>query len=172
MTDDPCIHVSIVTWFHISFIQYMYILNIENCVVWLLYVLIQWYHLLAWTMDFKRLCNETSCKVNWPSEKKWSWFRRGKGCAMKAFQHIFMILSGPWIFLWVLKVFFHFHEPETKTLSTRRKIQRWRKILVGCPNCFVAYVEQVWHGKTKIWVARLRSFTWTSPAMLVKTKNI
>ncbi len=32
----------------------------------------------------------------------------------------------------------------------------------------MAYPKQVWHGKTKIWVVRLMSFTWTSPAMLVK----
>ncbi len=55
-----------------------------------------------------------------------------------------------------------------RTLSTHRKIQRLRKILGLCSNCFMAYTEQVWHGKTKIWVVRLRSFTWTSPAMLVK----
>ncbi len=36
------------------------------------------------------------------------------------------------------------------------------------PNFFIAHTEQVWHGETKIWVVRLRSFTWTSPAMLVK----
>ncbi len=34
---------------------------------------------------------------------------------------------------------------------------------------FMAYAEQVWHGETKIWVVRSRSFTWTSPAMLVKS---
>ncbi len=42
------------------------------------------------------------------------------------------------------------------------------KILGGYPNCFVAYTEQVWHGKVKIWVVRFRSFTWTSLAMPVK----
>ena len=42
------------------------------------------------------------------------------------------------------------------------------QILVSpCHTCSV-YTEQVWHGETKIWVGRSRSFTWTSPAMLVK----
>ena len=31
----------------------------------------------------------------------------------------------------------------------------------------MAYTKQVWHGKTKVWVTRLGSFKWTSPAMLV-----
>ncbi len=50
--------------------------------------------------------------------------------------------------------------------------QRWRKILGLCPNCFMAYTKQVWHGKTKIWVTTLRSFTWTSPAMLVNKERL
>ncbi len=59
-----------------------------------------------------------------------------------------------------------------KTLSTHRKIQRWDKNLRGNPNLFMAYTGQVWHGETKIWVVRSRSFTWTSPAMLVNKVNI
>ncbi len=54
-----------------------------------------------------------------------------------------------------------------KILSHVRKIQRWLRILGLCPNCLMAYTEQVWHGKTKIWVVGSRSFTWTSPAMPV-----
>ena len=38
-------------------------------------------------------------------------------------------------------------------------------------NCFVAYTKHVWRGKTKICVVRLGSFTWTSPAMLVRWLN-
>ncbi len=38
----------------------------------------------------------------------------------------------------------------------------------GFPNRFVAYTEQVYHGKIKIWVVRLRSNIWTSLAMPVK----
>ncbi len=38
-------------------------------------------------------------------------------------------------------------------------------------NFFMAHTEQVWHGETKIWVVRSRSFTWTSPAMLVKAMD-
>ncbi len=53
-----------------------------------------------------------------------------------------------------------------------RKIQRWRKILRVNPNLFMAYTEQMWHGETKIWVVRSRSFTWTSPAMLVKQNDL
>ncbi len=30
-----------------------------------------------------------------------------------------------------------------KTLSTHRKIKTWRRILGGCPNCFMADTEQV-----------------------------
>ncbi len=37
------------------------------------------------------------------------------------------------------------------------------------PNCFVADTAQVYHGKIKIWVVRLRSNTWTSLAMPVKS---
>ncbi len=39
------------------------------------------------------------------------------------------------------------------------------------PNFFMAYTDQVWHGDTKIWVVRSRLFTWTCPAMLVKSFN-
>ncbi len=37
---------------------------------------------------------------------------------------------------------------------------------------FMAYTGQVWHGETKIWVVRSRSFTWTSPAMLVNRTKL
>ncbi len=37
------------------------------------------------------------------------------------------------------------------------------------PNYFMADTEQVLHGKIKIWVVRLRSNTWTSLAMPVKS---
>ncbi len=57
-------------------------------------------------------------------------------------------------------------------LSTHRKVQRWRKILRENPNFFMAHTEQMWHGETKIWVVRSRSFTWTSPAMLVKVYGL
>ncbi len=59
-----------------------------------------------------------------------------------------------------------------KTLSTHRKIQRWHKILRGNPNLFMAYTGQVWHGETKIWVIRSRSFTWTSHSMPVKSPTL
>ena len=44
-------------------------------------------------------------------------------------------------------------------------------ILDAHPNCYVAYTKWVRHGKTKIFVVRLRSFTWTSPAMLVNLQQ-
>ncbi len=40
------------------------------------------------------------------------------------------------------------------------------------PSQTCYHTKQVWHGETKIWFVRSRSFTWTSPAMLVNVSCV